>query len=358
MRAAVIREGGEKFEISNVTIDEPMEQEVLVDVRAPGLCHSDTTVAKMGMGVGMPIVLGHEIAGVAAVGSAVSRVSVGDHVVAAAVQPCGQRRARPKGSLWACPNPDTLNRDPSAVPRLHDESGSIGQLQGLGGFAEQALIHANRLVAIDPAMPFEQASLIGCAVATGGGAVFNVAKVEPGQSVAVFGCGRVDLNAIQTAVPAGATRIIGADIQPDKLELARKFGATDIIDSSQVNVVEAIGELTESDGVHHAFVTVGPGRGRVGSQGPRSRRHRVPHRQHVTGRRADPPHFSRREPAPAVPAGGVARFIGLLPRHPSVRGPLPQRVTSALTTWCPGPSSSTRSTMPTKRWRAAASPAA
>jgi S-(hydroxymethyl)glutathione dehydrogenase/alcohol dehydrogenase len=258
MRAAVIRGIGQKFEIADVAIAEPTGQEVLVDVRASGLCHSDITVAEQGMGVGMPVVLGHEIAGVVtAVGSAVSRIRVGDHVVAAALQPCGQCQACLKGSIWACPNPGTLDRDPSAAPRLRDERGPIGQLQGLGGFAEQALIHENQLVTINAAMPFEQASLIGCAVATGGGAVFNVAKVEPGQSVAVFGCGGVGLNAIQAAVLAGATQIIGVDIQPEKLELAKKFGATDVVDSSQVNVVEAIGAMTQSNGVEHAFVMVG-----------------------------------------------------------------------------------------------------
>jgi S-(hydroxymethyl)glutathione dehydrogenase/alcohol dehydrogenase len=150
-----------------------------------------------------------------------------------------------------------LNRDADESPRLYDEHGSISQLQGLGGFAEQALIHENQLVAIDSRMPFEQASVIGCAVVTGGGAVFNVAKVRPGQSVVVFGCGGVGLNAVQAAAMAGATRIIGVDIQTDKLELAKRFGATDVINSSEVDAVEAIASLTDSDGVDHAFAMVG-----------------------------------------------------------------------------------------------------
>ncbi|WP_241031851.1 zinc-binding dehydrogenase [Rhodococcus koreensis] len=112
-------------------------------------------------------------------------------------------------------------------------------------------------MSIDPAMPFEQASIIGCAVATGGGVVLNVAKVQPGESIVVFGCGGVGLNAIQVAALAGATRIIGVDIQTDKLELAQKFGATDVIDSTKVDAVEAIQKLTESEGVDHAFVMVG-----------------------------------------------------------------------------------------------------
>ena len=259
MLAAVIRGVGQKFEISEVSIAEPLDHEVLVDVRASGVCHSDIYVAQTGgMGFQMPIILGHEVAGVvAAVGSAVSRIKVGDHVVAAALQPCGQCRACLKGRLWACSKPGALDRDSKDASRLSDESGPIAQLQGLGGFAEQALIHENQLVAIDPAMPFEQASVIGCAVATGGGAVLNVAKVQPGQSVAVFGCGGVGLNAIQAASLAGATRIIGIDIQHDKLDLAKKFGATDTLDSSALNVVQAIDALTGSEGVDHAFVMVG-----------------------------------------------------------------------------------------------------
>lgn len=258
MRAAVTKGIGEKFEVAEVTIAEPVAHEVLVEVRASGLCHSDITVAENGMGMPMPIVLGHEIAGiVTAVGPAVSRISVGDHVVAAALQPCGRCAACLKGSLWACTTPGALDRAPSEAPRLQDGNGSIAQLQGLGGFAEQVLAHENQLVVIDPKMPFEQASVIGCAVATGGGNILNVAKVQPGESVAVFGCGGVGLNAIQVAALAGATRIIGVDIRPDKLQLAEKFGATDVVDSSQVDVLEAIASLTGGAGVDHAFVMVG-----------------------------------------------------------------------------------------------------
>jgi len=182
---------------------------------------------------------------------------VGDHVVGAALQPCGECSGCLRGKLWACRNPGALDRQPTDEPRLRDEQGSIAQLQGLGGFAEQALIHENQLVAINRAMPFEQASVIGCAVATGGGAVFNVAQVQPGDTVAVFGCGGVGLNAIQAAALAGATRIIGIDIQGDKLKLAKRFGATDVVDSSVTDVVETVRELTGGDGVQHAFVMVG-----------------------------------------------------------------------------------------------------
>ena len=258
MRAAVIRKTGQAFTVSDVSVAEPIGHEVLVDVRASGLCHSDISVAQTGMGGDWPMVLGHEIAGVVvAVGPSASRIKVGDHVVAAALRPCGQCRACLKGAVWACSQPDALDRGPDEKPRLEDEHGAIGQMTGLGGFAEKVLVHENQLVSIDPAMPFEQASIIGCAVATGGGVVLNVAKVQPGESIAVFGCGGVGLNAIQVAALAGATRIIGVDIQTDKLELAQKFGATDVIDSTKVDAVEAIQKLTESEGVDHAFVMVG-----------------------------------------------------------------------------------------------------
>ncbi|GAB3605607.1 Zn-dependent alcohol dehydrogenase [Conyzicola nivalis] len=258
MRAALIREVGQPFQVENITIAAPVDREVLVEIRASGLCHSDITVAKNGMGIGLPAVLGHEISGVVtAVGPAVSRIKVGDHVVAAALQPCGHCQACLRGNLNACSNPDALDRSTDAEPRLEVDSTPVVQMQGLGGFAEQALIHENQLVAIDPRMPFEQASIIGCAVATGAGSIFNAAKVRPGQSVAVFGCGGVGLNAIQAAVLAGATTIIAVDIQPDKLELAQKFGATAIVNSGTEDAAARILEITTGAGVDHAFVMIG-----------------------------------------------------------------------------------------------------
>jgi S-(hydroxymethyl)glutathione dehydrogenase/alcohol dehydrogenase len=258
MRAALIREIGQPFQIEDITIAAPIGREVLVDVRASGLCHSDITVARTGMGIGLPAVLGHEIAGVvAAVGPDVTRIKIGDHVVAAALQPCGHCQACLRGNLNACSNPGSLDRAPEAGARLETGTTPIVQMQGLGGFAEQALIHENQLVAVDPAMPFEQASIIGCAVATGAGSIFNAAKVTPGQSVAVFGCGGVGLNAIQAAALAGATTIIAVDIQPDKLELAQKFGATATVNSGTEDAGARILESTAGAGVDHAFVMIG-----------------------------------------------------------------------------------------------------
>lgn len=258
MRAAVVRAVGEKFEICDIEVGEPQEREVLVEVRASGLCHSDITVAQHGMGTPMPVVLGHEIAGVVtAVGPGTDRIRVGDHVIAAALQPCGRCRPCLRGRLWACANPGALDRGADEPPRLNDGKGAIAQMQGLGGFAEQVLVHENQLVAIDPRMPFAQASVIGCAVATGAGVVFNIAEVEPGDSIAVFGCGGVGLNAIQAARLAGATQIIGVDIKTDKLDLAKQFGATDVVNSSDVDAVAAVRELSGGDGVDHACVMIG-----------------------------------------------------------------------------------------------------
>lgn len=258
MRAALIREIGKPFHVEDITIAEPLGREVLVDVRASGLCHSDITVARNGMGIGLPAVLGHEIAGVVtAVGPDVTRITVGDHVVAAALQPCGHCQACLRGNLNACSNPGSLDRPADAEPRLTADTTPVVQMQGLGGFAEQALIHENQLVAIHPDMPFAQASIIGCAVATGAGSIFNAAKVSPGQSVAIFGCGGVGLNAIQAAALAGATSIIAIDIQPDKLELARTFGATATVNSGTEDTVARIHDLTGGSGVDHAFVMIG-----------------------------------------------------------------------------------------------------
>jgi S-(hydroxymethyl)glutathione dehydrogenase/alcohol dehydrogenase len=258
MRAALIREIGQPFQVEEVHIAAPTGREVLVDVRASGLCHSDITVARSGMGIGLPAVLGHEISGVvAAVGDSVTRIKVGDHVVAAALQPCGHCQACLRGNLNGCTNPGSLDRTDEEAPRLDVDGVPVVQMQGLGGFAEQALIHENQLVAIDPSMPFEQASIIGCAVATGAGSIFNAAKVTPGQSIAVFGCGGVGLNAIQAAALAGATTIIAVDIQPDKLELAQKFGATAVVNSGEEDAAARVLELTGGAGVDHAFVMIG-----------------------------------------------------------------------------------------------------
>lgn len=206
---------GGGFDVEEIDIDETRGREVLVDIKASGLCHSDLHFAETNFGMEPPMVLGHEIAGVVAViGPEVTEFSIGDHVVGSLVQFCG------------------------------------------AGFAEQALLHENQLIAIDPAVPFAEASVLGCGTITGAGAVINSAGVRPGQTVAVIGLGGVGLNVISGARLAGAARIIGIDLNDEKLELARGFGASDVVNGRNGDAVAAVQQLTDG-GVDHAFEVIG-----------------------------------------------------------------------------------------------------
>src|SRR5690625_216006 len=164
-----------------------------------------------------------------------------------------------KGAQFRCLNQlTTTMRHPEDTPRITDEDGApITQFMGLAGFAEQALSHEHNLVKINKEIPFDRACLLGCGVITGMGTAINTAGVRPGDFVAVFGAGGVGLNGIQGARIAGARRIIAIDLQPDKLELAKKFGATDTINPNEEDVVERVQEITNGYGVHHAFEMIG-----------------------------------------------------------------------------------------------------
>lgn len=257
MKAAVTRDVGAPFIIEDISIDRPQGHEVLVDVAASGLCHSDLYVAQRGLGVPMPIVLGHEIAGIVReAGSLVTEFAAGDHVAACLVPSCGRCGNCRRGLPYRCQNPDAIYRPASEPPRLSQADDEVAQFWGLSGFAEQVLTHENQLVTIPREVPMDRACLLGCAVATGAGAVVNTARVRFGETVAVFGCGGVGLNAIQAARLSGAARVIGIDLLPAKLELALRFGATDVVDASGTDVVERVRGLTHG-GVDHAFEVVG-----------------------------------------------------------------------------------------------------
>lgn len=259
MRAAVVSVGGGGFHVEDLVIDEPRGREVLVDVKASGLCHSDLHVAGADFGHPMPAVMGHEIAGVvAAIGPEVREFRVGDHVVASLVRMCGHCVECLSGHSYQCVNRDENLRAPGEPPRLRRPDGTpVVQSMGTGGFAEQTLVHENQLVAIDPAVPFAAASLLGCGVIAGAGAAINTANVAPGESVAVIGAGGVGLNVISGARLSGADPIIAIDMGEEKLGLAKRFGATHVIDAGDTDdVVAAVREIT-GGGVHYAFEVVG-----------------------------------------------------------------------------------------------------
>lgn len=257
MKAAVISEVKGAFDVLDIAIDNPAANEVLIDVKASGLCHSDLSVASNDMGFPMPAVLGHEVAGiVTGVGSAVTSLEVGDRVVTSPVHSCGHCKGCRTGRPYQCRVPMHTSRPAGSTPRLSLNGQALTQFIGVGGFAEQVLVHENTVVKVPEAIPFDRAALLGCGVVTGAGAAVNTARIRPGDTVAVIGAGGVGLNVIQGAKLAGATRIIAIDLQPAKLELATIFGATDVINGAETDAVAQVQKLT-GGGVTHAFEVIG-----------------------------------------------------------------------------------------------------
>ena len=255
MKAAVLRRAGAPLAIEDVTLADLAPREVRVVNRAVGICHSDLHFADGTITCPLPTILGHEAAGiVAAVGSEVHSLRPGDHVVTCLSAFCGHCPNCATGRLVLCSNGET-KRLPPMSPRLSSGGASIHQFLNISAFAEEMIVHENACVAIRPDVPFDRAALLGCAVTTGVGAAVNTAKVRPGQSVAVIGCGGVGLSAIAGARLAGAGRIIAIDRQQSKLDLARRFGATDTVLAGE-DLEQRIIEETRG-GVDHAIEAIG-----------------------------------------------------------------------------------------------------
>jgi S-(hydroxymethyl)glutathione dehydrogenase/alcohol dehydrogenase len=252
VRGAVLRSIPGELTIEDLTVDAVGPREVLVHTAVAGLCHSDLHYLDGKQVVRTPIVMGHESAGVVeAVGEDVSYVAPGDHVVACLSMFCGTCRYCLSGRPYLCESRDLRRRG-----RLRAGTEEVGQFAAIGGFGEQLLVHEHAVVKIADDMPFHAAALLGCGVITGVGAVINTARVAPGSTVVVIGCGGVGLNAVQGARLAGAGRIVAVDRLPAKLELARRFGATDVVDASEVDPVAAVRELTHG-GADYAFEAIG-----------------------------------------------------------------------------------------------------
>ncbi|MGD9752585.1 MAG: Zn-dependent alcohol dehydrogenase [Acidimicrobiia bacterium] len=257
MKAAVLREAPGALQIEDVSHDKPGPREVLVRTVAAGLCHSDLHFMEALYPHPLPAVLGHESAGVVeAVGDQVTYVQPGDHVITCLSVYCGNCENCLSGHLAICDDKNSTNRPASAAPRLHKGDEPLQQFLYMSSFAERMLVHEHGVVKIRKDMPLDRAALIGCGVTTGIGAVLNTAKVEPGATVAVIGCGGIGLNAVQGAALAGASRIIAVDLNPMKLELAKTFGATDVVNGSDGDPVKQVRELTKG-GVHYAFEAIG-----------------------------------------------------------------------------------------------------
>ncbi|GIS97569.1 MAG: alcohol dehydrogenase [Gammaproteobacteria bacterium] len=256
MKAAVLHEVNQPLEIQEVQTSKPGPREVLVRTVAAGICHSDLHFQNGSYPYPLPAILGHESAGVVEeVGSSVNYVKKGDHVITCLSAFCGHCEYCLTGHMSLCQEPELLRKE-GEESRLMQNAKPIAQFLNLSSFAEQMLVHEHAITKIRDDMPLDRAALIGCGVTTGVGAVIHTAAVEPGSTVAVIGCGGVGLSCINGAEIAGASRIIAIDTVASKLELARKFGATDVVNAKDSDAVEAVRELTQG-GVHYSFEAIG-----------------------------------------------------------------------------------------------------
>jgi S-(hydroxymethyl)glutathione dehydrogenase/alcohol dehydrogenase len=261
-KAALCRELNQPVTVEEITVDPPKRGEVTVKVAACGVCHSDLSAVNGTIAFPLPLVLGHEAAGIVEeAGEGVADLKKGDHVAFSFIYMCGKCRFCAAGRPVLCVEKGRALTTPlEGTPRVRDAAGKpLGIFSGCGTMAEYATVSAENLIRIDPKIPLECAALVGCAVTTGVGAVFNTARVEPGSSVAVFGCGGVGLSAIQGARIAGAERIIAIDTLQPKLEMAKRFGATDtLLPSKDEDVSKSLKKMT-SGGPDYAFECVGSG---------------------------------------------------------------------------------------------------
>ena len=257
MKAAVLRQVKTPLVIEDVQMSKPGPHEVLIRTVAAGVCHSDLHFVEGSYPFPLPAVLGHESAGVVEqVGSEVRTVKVGDHVITCLSVFCGHCEVCLGGRMNLCTSPET-KRARTEAPRLREgDAGTMNQFLNLSSFAEYMLIHEHACTAIRKDMPLDRAALIGCSVTTGVGAVIHTSNVRPGETVAVIGCGGVGLAAINGAAIAGAGRIIAIDTQGSKLNLAKEFGATDVINPADGDPVKQVQDLT-GGGVHHSFEAIG-----------------------------------------------------------------------------------------------------
>jgi S-(hydroxymethyl)glutathione dehydrogenase/alcohol dehydrogenase len=259
-KAAICREHNKPVVVETIAVDPPKRGEVTVKLGACGVCHSDLSAITGTIALPLPLVLGHEGAGVVEeVGEGVSELAKGDHVVFSFIYMCGKCRFCVAGRPVLCLEQGKALTTPlEGTPRVRDASGApLNIFSGCGSMAEYATVSAENLIKIDPKIPLDCAALVGCGVTTGVGAVFNTAKVQPGSSVAVFGCGGVGLSVVQGARIAGAERIIAIDTLQPKLEMASKFGATDTLLFVD-DVVKPLKKLTNG-GPDYAFECVGSG---------------------------------------------------------------------------------------------------
>jgi len=258
-KAAVVCEYDEPILVETLVLDEPKNNEIMIRMAATGVCHSDISVIDGNLYYDLPIVLGHEGAGVVEkIGPGVCNVQPGDHVILSFVSYCDQCTMCQQGHVVLCngfrAGGGRLLDD---TCRFHTVEGTpVEQMARIGTMSEYTVVPEQSVIKIDKHYPLEQAALVGCGITTGVGAVLNTAQVKPGSTVAIIGAGGVGLNVIQGAVLANARQIIAVDIVSDKLDTALAFGATDVIDATKGDPVKAVRALTHG-GVDYAFEAIG-----------------------------------------------------------------------------------------------------
>jgi len=258
MKAAVMRAVDEPLSVEDIELADPGPFEVVVRVAAAGLCHSDVRFMEGAYKTPLPAVLGHESAGVVeAVGSSITHVAPGDHVVTCLSVFCGTCSHCTSGRPNLCGNREATQRSKDESPRLSANGAELHQFLNLSSFAEHMLVHENALVKVTDAIPLDRAALLGCGVTTGLGAAINTAGVRPGEATAIIGCGGVGLSAIQGARIAGSSTIIAIDRIDEKLELAARLGATHTVNAAEEDAALAVSRITAEEGVDHAFEAIG-----------------------------------------------------------------------------------------------------
>lgn len=260
MKAAVLYEVNKLLSVEDIQLDEPQGQEVLVRLVASGVCHSDLHCIKGDIPQPLPMVLGHEGAGVVErVGPSVTTLQPGDHVVLMVSFSCGKCRYCVEGRPTMCVgNMDTLAMGslPGGAKRLRKGDQELSHFMGIASFAEYTVVHERQAVKVREDAPLEVVCLLGCGVSTGIGAAINTAGVRPGESIAIYGCGGVGLSAVMGAKLAGAGKIIAIDTLDKKLEMAKDLGADYVINTSREDPQSKVMELT-GGGADYAIECVG-----------------------------------------------------------------------------------------------------
>jgi NDMA-dependent alcohol dehydrogenase len=261
-KAAVCREMNQPVVVEEIEIESPGRDQVMIKLSACGVCHSDLSATDGTIKFPLPMIIGHEGAGIVVeVGEGVTDLAAGDHVISSFVTMCGKCRYCTTGRPYLCDRAaNALFTLPDGSVRTHDRAGNaLNVFCACGVMAEYATLHVNNVIKIEQDMPLDRAALVSCGVMTGVGAVFNTARMEAGSSAVVFGAGGVGLNAIQGCAIAGARTIVAVDTNEAKLELARRFGATHALNAkNEEDVAKAVKKITQG-GADYGFECIGFG---------------------------------------------------------------------------------------------------